>query len=689
MTALSVSLLIFGELHVGALLFGISLIGVCVDYSLQYCSEIFSPHTGTPQERIKRVLVGITLGTATTVIGYLTLYLAPFPGLHQIALFSAVGLLAAWITVVLWLPLLDRKVITPRKQPMLAIAQEFLTFWETSKYQQLRRGLVGLLAVLALIGFLRFHTDDDVRHMQSLSSDLVAEQEAIQKLIGASVSNQFFLVQAHDDETALQSEEKLTERLRSLVTAGDLTGFQSPSQYIPSAARQKENRILQREHLYKPLLAQQTIKLGLATTPVMPREQGKILTLAEASRSDKSLSFLSTLLLDNGQGEVTHMVALDGIVHPEAVAAASDGIAGVHMVDPAGDFSNLLGKYRSRAIALLALSAMLMAPLLIWRCGLRKGLWIMVPPLLAVILTPPLRGLIGSAFTFFDAMGLVLVLSIGVDYAVFCAETSGKRKPVTILAVTMAACTALLSFGLLALSRVLAVHNFGATMTIGVLLSFLFAPLVCLTNKEFRFGPLQQILSLALILVLCGCAHNSADEAPSNADVAGVVQIGPNVALVMPGPADLGRFVEATQLVTAHYEDKTFAFEAYISTTPEHFLLVGLDLMGRKIMTINWTTEGTVFETASGVPSQLRPENVLADIVLLYWPEAAVRKSLKASYAKLVITPHGRVVVSNHKKVWQADYQLNAKRDLWSGQLHYRNLAWGYEFNVQSTETNP
>jgi predicted exporter len=689
LTALSVSLVIFGELHIGALLFGISLIGVCVDYSLQYCSEVFSPHTSTPQERLMRVLGGITLGTATTVIGYLTLYLAPFPGLHQIALFSAAGLLAAWITVVLWLPLLDCKVITPRQQPMPALAKEFLIFWETSKYHRLRSGLLGLLAVLGLVGILRFHTDDDVRHMQSLSPDLVTEQESIQKLIGTSASNQFFVVQAPDNETALQNEEKLTERLRPLVAEGHLSGFQSPSQYIPSAALQRENWLLQREHLYKPLLAQQTMDLRLATTPAMPNEEGKILTLAEADGSNKSLGFLSTLLLDTSQGEVTHMVALDGVVHPEAVAAAAEGITGIRLVDPAGDFSRLLGKYRSRALTLLLLSALLMTPLLIWRYGLRKGLWIMVPPLLAVILTPPLRSVVGGAFTFFDAMGLVLVLAIGVDYAVFCAETSGERKPVTILAVTMAASTALLSFGLLALSQVMAVSNFGATMTIGILLSFLFAPMAGLTNKKYCLWPLRKIFSLALIFMLCGCTYNSADETLTNATYSGVVHISPDVALIMPRPADLGRSVEATQLVTAHYGDQNFAFEAHISATPDAFLLVGLDLVGRKIMTIHWTQEGIEFDKALWVPSQLRPENVLSDLVLLYWPDHIVRRAIKGSSVKLIVEPHRRTIMSGPKKVWQADYILNSEHDLWSGKLHYRNLAWGYEFNVQSQEINP
>lgn len=104
LTALAFGLWVFGTLHVGALLFGVSLIGVAVDYSLEYCSEIFYSGSKTPEQRMKTSVMGISLGTATTVIGYLTLFLAPFPGLKQVAAFSTIGLIGSWLTVVLWLP---------------------------------------------------------------------------------------------------------------------------------------------------------------------------------------------------------------------------------------------------------------------------------------------------------------------------------------------------------------------------------------------------------------------------------------------------------------------------------------------------------------------------------------------------------------------------------------------------------
>ena len=100
----------------------------------------------------------------------------------------------------------------------------------------------------------------------------------------------------------------------------------------------------------------------------------------------------------------------------------------------------------------------------------------MAPSTVAVVLAPAVAALAGVAFTFFNAMALVLVLSIGIDYSVFCRETSGARKPVTMLAIVLAALSTILSFGMLSMSQVFAVHAFGITMLIGIFFAFLFAP---------------------------------------------------------------------------------------------------------------------------------------------------------------------------------------------------------------------
>ncbi len=479
---LSGSLFLFGELHVAALLFGTSLIGVAVDYSLHYSACLFDRTARTPRDRLAHVLPGITLGLLTTLIGYMALLLAPFPGLRQIAVFSILGLVAAFLTVALWLPTLDRAAPLRHGDRMLAAAGRLWSFWEDTRWRPARALILVSLGLVGVAGLSRLHADDDVRRMQSLSPALVQEQEEIQRRIGAITATQFLLVRGADDETALRRQESIAGTLAALKGEGAIAGYQMPAAFVPSAQRQAENRALLRKSLEGPHLAVLREQLGLPPVPPEKEEAVPPLTLAMALERG-NVPFLGELVLGPG----LHLVALQGLARSDAVRAALAGVEGVRLVDPTADFSALLGKYRQRALLLIAASALLMVPTLVWRYGWRGALRTMVPSALALMLAPAVAALAGQSFTFFHAMALVLILSVGVDYSIFCAEsgaepecrpgTEADRRPVTMVAVWLATLTTLLSFGLLAFSQVAAVHSFGLTMLVGVSLSFLLAPL--------------------------------------------------------------------------------------------------------------------------------------------------------------------------------------------------------------------
>jgi predicted exporter len=475
-TALSFSLWLWGELHVMALLFGVSLIGVTVDYSLQYFCEIYVPDAGGPEKRMKSVFAGITLGGATTLAGYLMLTAAPFPGLRQIALFSAVGMFAAWLTVALWLPFLDRTTRPARSLPFGKAIAAFLAFWRRRDLFRLRIGIAAALAVLAAGGACRLHAVDDVRAMQALSPPLLAQQRAIEKIAGTSADSRFFVVRAPSEEAARQREETLTARLEPLKQAGALSGFQTVAAYVPSARRQAENRAWVRERLYGPELAGLASALGLKKLPPVPAADAPALTPGKLATSGGA-SFLSLLRLKPEAGAL-HIATVEGASDAAKVADAARGIAGVRFFDPVREYSALIGKYRLRALGLLAVSAALMFLILLPRYGVRRAAAVMAPPLVAVAATPFFCALVGAAFTFFDVVALVLVLAMGLDYAVFFAETDARRERATIFAIALSAGTTIMSFGFLAFSSVMAVHNFGLTMLVGVLLSFLFIPAI-------------------------------------------------------------------------------------------------------------------------------------------------------------------------------------------------------------------
>jgi predicted exporter len=469
---LACCLAVFGEVHVLTLLFGTSLLGVVVDYGLHYSSTEFDPDAGTPSERLLSIMPGLRLSLIATLIGYVALTLAPLQGLRQIAVFSVFGLAAAFATVVLWFPLLDRGLRSRAAGWVLNAARQPFDFWEAGRWRFLRHGLLCVGAAVALVGLARVEAGDDVRRMQTLAPDLVREQEIIFAIAGAKAGSEFLLVESADDETALRRQELIRPILADLRAQGAVGGVLLAADFVPSAERQRENRSLVKTEL-DPLLAAHYAALGLGSARAAESSSDTgPLSLGQATNSG-ALDMLRSIVLAPG----VHVGLLQGLDRPDLVRAALSDVPGVRLVEPTAEVSALFAKYRERTVTLIAVSAALILIAFAFRYGSAGALWVILPPVASIVLTPAILGLLGAPFNFFHAMALVLVLAIGVDYSVFCAESRDASRSTTMVAILLAATMTLLSFGLLATSSALAISSFGAAMLIGITLAFALAPL--------------------------------------------------------------------------------------------------------------------------------------------------------------------------------------------------------------------
>ena len=118
--ATAATLAVFGKIHVITFAFGSSLIGVAIDYPMLYLAHHrMAGALWDPRATLQRIRSGLLLGALTTLLGYAALSFAPFPGLRQMALFSSVGLAAALVTVLVWLPALSSRTTVTIGEPWL------------------------------------------------------------------------------------------------------------------------------------------------------------------------------------------------------------------------------------------------------------------------------------------------------------------------------------------------------------------------------------------------------------------------------------------------------------------------------------------------------------------------------------------------------------------------------------------
>lgn len=479
--SIAVTQAVFGEVHLIALVFGSSLIGVAVDYSIHFFADQFrSPATWRGADAVAHVGPAVTVGMLTASLGYLAFLVPPFPGLRQMAVFSIAGIFSACLCVLLAYPLLAGR---GRAAPAL-VDHLMARLTRLSAPRGRARGVLLLVGTaLTVIGLGRLGFTDDVRHLQSSPVELLQEEQLVRERLGGGIDTRFFLVRGADAEQVLQREEALRQRLDPAVASAALSGYSALSRQIPSQQRQAENAALLAQHIYAAegalgaLLGELGFDASIAERDRAVFEAARAHPLAFADWLDSPAAATWRELwlgpVGSGAGSV---IALSGVRDPLALQGLADGLDGVQLVDRVSDISTVLSHYRR--IALLALAGALAAigVVLMLRYGVGSGLRHLIAPLGGGLLTLATLGLFGIPATLFTVLALLLVLGLGVDYTVFLREGQHSR-PTTLLAITLAGLITLLSFGLLAASVTPFIRSLGLAVLLGVSYTWLLAVL--------------------------------------------------------------------------------------------------------------------------------------------------------------------------------------------------------------------
>ena len=465
----------FGSMHVMTLVLGSSLIGVAVDYPLHYLSKSWSLKPWRSWPALRLTLPGLSLSLATSCIGYLALAFTPFPALTQIAIFSAAGLVGAYLSAVCLLPaLLNGVVLRPAQWP-LNVAQCLLNARQALLKKVPTPALLALLLMFCAAGLWQLNSKNDIRQWVSAPPQLMTQAQAIARITGYQPTSQFFLVRADSEQQLLERQAALSERLDALVGKGTLQGYLALNQLVSPPREQQRLRaaLSALPRHWQPLLA-----LGVPL-PALQHELAQLQALPE-QRIDAALNGplaepWRLLWLGRDADGVAAMVSLQGLNDASLLREQARDLPGVELVDRLGDLNSVFAATQISAAELKLLSCALIVLLLIAPFGLGGAVRIVALPLLAALCSLASLGWLGQPLTLFSLFGLLLVTAISVDYAILMREHIGGAA-VSLLGTLLAALTTWLSFGLLAVSSTPAVSNFGLSVSLGLAFSFILAP---------------------------------------------------------------------------------------------------------------------------------------------------------------------------------------------------------------------
>lgn len=482
--SLSICFLLFERIHLMTLVFGASLIGVAQDYGLYFlCNRLNAEASLDSSALLKRLMPGLLLTLATTVIGYMGLALTPFPGLRQMALFSGLGLVFAWLTVVCWFPLLVRGG-TLKSGALARINRQALQSWPLLRMNKKAYLILAFFALLIGFGCARLGVNDDIRLLQNSPAQLIKEQIKLSQLLDAPTPVQFFLVRGDSAETVLQREESLKARLDELIIQHKIGGYQALSNWVPSMQTQSRRRALLEQKLFQDGGPLSQLATQLDEAPLWVRDlRTHLLSAGEALSPEDFLKSPASepwrhLWLGQQGDEFASIVALRGLEKNSVplVQQVSLGLAGVQWVDKVTEISSVLGRYR-QYMGWVVLGAYLVVFGLMFPRYRAKTWRVLAPTALASLATLAILGFAAQNLQLFHVLALMLLLGVGVDYGIFMQEQPDRRDATAWLAVGLSAVSTILSFGLLALSQTPALRAFGLTMLIGTVLVWIIVPM--------------------------------------------------------------------------------------------------------------------------------------------------------------------------------------------------------------------
>lgn len=474
--------LAFGFVHGVTLGFGMTMLGVTVDYPVLLIGHRKQGEAAAGT--LRRIGRAFALAVTTAALGLTGMLFSGFPGLAQLGLFSVTGILVAAATTRWFLPkliVLADLAPVPAGDPARLLRVEALRSWRWL-------GLavcLGAALYLILAGGPRWQRE--LVALSPVPSSALALDAELRAELGAPDPGVAGLVRGPTAEAVLRQEEALSPMLDDLRRGGAIEGAEVAARFLPSQATQLARRAaLPRRDVLAARVAEAGKDLPFRADAFRP-----FLNDVETSRGINPIlpadvpgpvlgARLEALLLHRG-ADWYGLIVPTALRDPARVEQAFRS-AGVTWVDMRAEANGIVAEYTASAWHWLAYGGIAaLAALLV---GLRDPVMVarVVGAILgAALVTVALLTAAGVQLSMVNIVALQFVGGVGLDYALFFArrQLDAEERARTLRTLSICNAMTVLTFGLLAFCRTPLLRQIGLTVVIGALgaicLAFLFA----------------------------------------------------------------------------------------------------------------------------------------------------------------------------------------------------------------------
>ncbi len=481
-SAIAAILLVFGKINGITLAFGVTLIGVAIDYPIHFFTHLKNGKNDPSQSSLKLIWPTLRLGVFSTVIAYGSLLFAEMRGLQQLGLFTITGLLVAATTTRWILPL-----ILPHKLPSnkgLSGLHDALERVALPAYKI--RWLVLAATIAALVYLLlidRTIADYNTRSLSPISKSQTALDREIRAELGHWSGGNLFLVTGDNDQQVLERLEALEPFLRELINQHKISDYASVASFLPSVERQTQRReALPDENILVANLNQALegfpFKKGLFDQFIADVKQSKLLEPITISRlKEYDLDEKASALLHQKDDQWYAPILLYRVVSEQVIADELDSAYPdqdwISFISLQHQSNKIMENALNNMIKLITIGGFCIYLLLAisFRDFIRP-FKIILPTLMAVGLTVFTLAFSGIALNVFHIVSLLLVVGLGLDYSLFFHRLTDHKDEwsSTFRALWMCCFSTVLVFGMLIISKTPPLHAVGLTVAIGAFL---------------------------------------------------------------------------------------------------------------------------------------------------------------------------------------------------------------------------